>query len=157
MAITGNCQCGNLRYEVAGPLGPVAHCHCTFCRRVHGAAFTTVALVPAAAVSWQSSSGEPSRFRTPLGNVRHFCGLCAAPLWNRAPAEGLAAVVVASLAAEFQPSPWMHVNTESKAPWFTINDPLPQFLEWPAPLELEALLRLHPGSWRPHQLVGPAA
>ena len=34
-----------MRYRLTGPFGPVANCHCGFCRRVHGAAFTTVAFV----------------------------------------------------------------------------------------------------------------
>jgi len=157
MLIAGNCLCGILRYEVTGSLGPVANCHCAFCRRVHGCAFTTVALVASTAISWLPSSSEPSRFTTPLGNIRHFCGRCASPLWNQTPGSGLAAVVVSSLADGDQPSPWMHVNLESKAPWFTIRDELPRFVGWPARDVLEQMIHQHPGSWRPHQLLGPAA
>ena len=156
MAITGSCQCGCLQYEVEGSLGPVANCHCSFCRRVHGAAFTTVALVSGLAVSWLSSSEEPSRFRTPLGNVRHFCGSCATPLWNCTPDRALAAIVVGSLAEEHQPLPWMHVNVESKARWFTIHGELPQFSAWPTREELDRLLASHPGAWNPPLLSEPA-
>lgn len=157
MLRAGSCFCGALGYEIAGPLGPVASCHCAFCRRIHGAAFTTVALVASEAISWLPSSSEPSRFTTPLGSVRHFCGQCASPLWNQTPNAGLAAVVVFSLVDGDQPLPWMHVNIESKAPWSTLRDGLPQFVGWPAAEALERLLQKHPGSWRPHQLLGPAA
>jgi hypothetical protein len=157
MILAGSCLRGALQYEVTGPLGPVASCHCAFCRRVHGAAFTTVALVASTAISWLPSSSGPSRFRTPLGNIRHFCGRCASPLWNQTPSSGLAAVVVSSLVEGAQPAPWMHVNIESKAPWFTIRDELPQFVGWPARDALERLLHQHSSSWRPHPLVGPAA
>lgn len=157
MLIAGGCLCGALQYQVAGPLGPVASCHCAFCRRVHGAPFTTIVLVASAAVSWLPSSGEPARYETPLGNIRHFCGRCASPLWNRTPSTGLAAVVVSSLVEAAQPSPWMHVNVESKAPWFTIRDELPQFAGWPSPDALERLLHQHPGAWRPPQLLGPVS
>ncbi len=155
MAVTGSCQCGRLRFEVAGPLGPVANCHCAFCRRIHGAAFTTVALVSGLAVSWLSSSAQAHRFTTPLGNFRHFCGACATPLWNSTPGGELAAVVVASLAEEHQPLPWMHVNVESRARWFTIHDALPQFSAWPTREELDRLLASHPGSWNPSQPARP--
>ena len=157
MPLVGSCLCGALRYEVAGPLGPVANCHCAFCRRVHGAAFTTVAFVPGRAVAWLSSQDHVSRFTTPLGNTRHFCGACATPLWNCTPDLTLAAVVVGSLAPEHQPAPWMHVNTESKAPWLTIHDELPRFPAWPDREELDRLLALHPGAWNPYPLAEPAA
>jgi hypothetical protein len=107
-------------------------------------------------VSWLSSSAEPARFTTPLGNIRHFCGACATPLWNCTPDRSLAAVVVASLAEAHQPPPWMHVNTESKAPWFAILDALPQFSAWPSRDELARLLAARPGAWDPRPLTDPA-
>lgn len=157
MVLTGGCYCGHLRYQLAAPLGPVVNCHCSFCRRIHGAAFTTVALVPASAIAWQASSGHPATFKTPLGNVRHFCGTCASPIWNLSPAVQVGAIVVGNLAAELQPPPWAHVNTESKAPWFSIEDALPQFSEWPEPDELRLMCRRYPGAWVPEPLLGPAA
>lgn len=33
---TGGCHCGNLRYQIDGPVDDVAHCHCTICRRTSG-------------------------------------------------------------------------------------------------------------------------
>jgi hypothetical protein len=50
----------------------------------------------------------------------------------------------------------MHVNTESKARWFTIHDDLPQFSAWPTREELDRLLAAHPGTWNPHEPADPA-
>ena len=156
MVLTGGCHCGDLAYRLESPLGPVVNCHCSFCRRIHGAAFTTVALFPAPAVSWQPGSGRPAVFETALGNLRHFCGRCAAPLFNLSSSIPAGAVVIGSLAEEHQPQPWAHVNTESKAPWHPIRDELPRFLEWPDADEIRAMCRRHPGSWVPEPLLGPA-
>jgi hypothetical protein len=93
---------------------------------------------------------------TPAGNVRNFCGRCASPICAFAPGLDVASLVVGSLAEDYQLSPWAHVNTESKSPWFRITDTLPQFAAWPAPAELRALARQHPGAWLPEQLLGPA-
>ncbi len=41
----GQCACGAVQYEVDSPLGPLVNCHCRSCRRAHGAAFATSALV----------------------------------------------------------------------------------------------------------------
>ena len=63
MKIQGGCLCGGMRYEIDGPLTEVGNCHCSMCRRFHGAAFSTYAKVNAehfrwfsrAPISWQST------------------------------------------------------------------------------------------------------
>ena len=39
--ITGRCECAKVRYEIKGELTEFCHCHCSKCRRIHGAAFVT--------------------------------------------------------------------------------------------------------------------
>ena len=41
----GSCLCGSVRYEVRGLLEPASHCHCSMCRKAHGAAFGSYARV----------------------------------------------------------------------------------------------------------------
>jgi hypothetical protein len=43
----GRCLCGNVRYEVDGPFAAVVNCHCSMCRKHHGSAYVTWAVVPA--------------------------------------------------------------------------------------------------------------
>jgi hypothetical protein len=129
----GGCQCGLVRYEITAELGPVFHCHCAFCRRIHGAAFTTIALLPREAFDWLSGSGHVARFLTPGGSLRHFCGSCASPLCNHPQEPKLLCLVVASLDDDSAVRPWAHFNTESGAPWFTPGDDLPVFPGNPTP------------------------
>jgi hypothetical protein len=143
MIRTGHCLCGKLRYEVSGDLAPVINCHCHFCRRVHGAAFTTVAFLPRDAFSWLSPDSELGTFPTPAGNCRHFCARCSTPILNSRPGVNVACLVVSSLLDEFQPAPWFHANTESKSPFFSISDELPQFETWPSPKEVRAFAKAH--------------
>ena len=44
--LTGSCLCGAVAYEVDAPAGPIVHCHCSTCRKTHGAAFSTVMPAP---------------------------------------------------------------------------------------------------------------
>src|SRR5207249_9012133 len=37
----GSCCCGRVRFRVTGPFGTFSHCHCTDCRKSHGAAFAS--------------------------------------------------------------------------------------------------------------------
>ena len=152
MSLSGRCRCGFLQYAVDAELAPIFHCHCAFCRHVHGASFTTVGFFSAHAFAWRPSSGEPSKYVTPLGNHRHFCGRCATPIYNLAPAIGLGGVIVPSLIEPSEVLPWAHVNTESRAPWFEIRDALPQFQAWPSPEELVDLARGH-GATLPPELL----
>ena len=39
----GSCLCGAVRYEVSDPFEEMHHCHCSKCRKAHGAAFSTFA------------------------------------------------------------------------------------------------------------------
>ncbi len=140
---TGGCRCGRVRYEVTEELGLVFNCHCRFCRQIHGAAFTTIALVPRSAFRWASGSALPAQFRTPMGSLRHFCGACASPVCNYPVEPNLLCLVVSSLDDESAVQPCAHFNTESKAPWFTIQDELPQFAAGPTPEQWTALVRAH--------------
>lgn len=41
MTMTGSCLCGTVRYAITGAFETVGHCHCSTCRKTHGAAFAT--------------------------------------------------------------------------------------------------------------------
>lgn len=138
---TGGCRCGSLRYRLTQEIGPVFNCHCSFCRKIHGAAFTTVALLPRSAFEWLPDSGAPAIFTTPRGSVRHFCGTCASPVCNHPVEPELLALVISSLDDDSTTEPWAHFNLESKANWFVIGDDLPQFETGPTPGEWAELAR----------------
>lgn len=59
--LTGGCCGGDLRCELRSTLGLVANCHGGFCRRIHGAPYTTVAFIKADAFQWTFPS--PSKIR----------------------------------------------------------------------------------------------
>ena len=42
-AFRGGCLCGTVRYAISRPLFNVDTCHCSMCRRQHGAVFSTYA------------------------------------------------------------------------------------------------------------------
>jgi hypothetical protein len=44
----GSCLCRGIRYEIDGELADALNCHCSMCRKAHGAAFRSRARVRAA-------------------------------------------------------------------------------------------------------------
>jgi hypothetical protein len=139
----GGCLCGALRYETNGPFGPIWNCHCAFCRRIHGAAFTTVAMMARTAFQWSDGSDEPTIFKTPMGSIRHFCGRCATPICNFPSEPAVLCLIVSSLDDELDESPWAHVNLESRAPWFHVGDDLPRFPAYPDDKTFAELIEKH--------------
>ena len=81
MSATGGCLCGEVRYEVNGPLDDVVVCHCRRCRRTHGhmSAYTACAhadlvLIAAGGLRWYEADGR----------ARGFCNGCGASVFWRA-------------------------------------------------------------------------
>ena len=78
--IEGGCLCGRIRYAVDGEIGEVSHCHCSMCRRIHGAAFATYGAVPRENFRWVSGAGTVKRYRSSTTLERTFCGNCGSTL-----------------------------------------------------------------------------
>lgn len=124
--ITGACLCGALHYEV-DELRELLHCHCSRCRKHHGAPFATHAAAPAGAFRWRgdepaliehSSAGSGAR-------VRRSCSVCG----SVAPARVGDRVLLpaGNLLGELGGVPALHMFVGSKAPWHVIADDWPQY------------------------------
>lgn len=74
----GGCQCGAVRYEVAGAPKFVSNCHCRSCRKATGAAFSTWVGFAADHVRWLTK--EPNFYASSPGVKRGFCAACGTPL-----------------------------------------------------------------------------
>jgi hypothetical protein len=142
-AIRGSCLCGGIKFEIAGPLFGALNCHCSTCRKQHGAAFRSRVRVQAADFHWLAGEHLIKYYEEPGGYLRGFCSDCGSPIINRAgPNWRRAARFPASLTQYGIPlailddpplRPACHVFVGSKAPWFEITDDLPQYAEFPPP------------------------
>jgi len=56
---TGSCLCGSIKYTTNSEIMAVSHCHCSMCRKAHGAAFATYGSAPQPAHNF--TAGYPSR------------------------------------------------------------------------------------------------
>lgn len=124
----GSCLCGQVRFEVDAPIEDVSHCHCTMCRKAHGAAFATYASVPAAAHRFVDGATRLTTFRSSASVERVFCAGCGSPmLWLDAKRfPGIAAFPLGSLDTAHAGETQRHIFVGSKAPWHAIADDWPQ-------------------------------
>jgi hypothetical protein len=74
---TGGCQCGAVRFRIAGPLRHASICNCRMCQKALGNVFGAWAEFDAP-VEW--TRGKPTQFRSSLKVRRGFCNQCGTPL-----------------------------------------------------------------------------
>lgn len=130
MKLQGGCLCGGIRYEIDGPPTEVGNCHCSMCRRFHGAAFGTYGKVGADHFRWLSGQGLLNVHETSPGIGWAFCRICGSSLGI--PKDGrLSEITLGSLDADPGVRPTEHTFVGSKAAWFEITDTLPQHDTWP--------------------------
>ncbi|MGQ0509361.1 MAG: GFA family protein [Betaproteobacteria bacterium] len=123
----GSCLCGAVRFTAALPVKWVAHCHCSYCRRAHGAAFVTWAGFPAAQFSIDPSATQPAWYESSPGAKRGFCPKCGSPMFfesTRWPGE--MHVARALIQGELDKAPAAHVFYETHVSWLEVSDGLPR-------------------------------
>jgi hypothetical protein len=125
--VRGSCLCGGVRFEISGPLGRTTHCHCSMCRKAHGAAFASYARVRASDFRWTAGEVLVTGYRSSPHVVRTFCSRCGSNLqWldDRTPDRRDTALGVLDDDPGVKPS--LHIFAADKASWFEITDGLPQ-------------------------------
>lgn len=131
MAIPGSCLCGTLRYEIDGPLTSMLHCHCSRCRRQHGAPFATFATSSRDALRWLQGKETVASWTVAPGGPRYFCGTCGSAAPSTHPEMDLAFIPAGNLEGELGIRPEGHLFTGSKASWHEITDALPRHEQYP--------------------------
>ena len=130
--LRGSCLCGGVRYEISGPVSYPLNCHCSMCRKAHGAAFRSRARVKADDFRWTQGAELVTYYESSPGNHRGFCRMCGSPLLSRFDNDPRSyGVPLGGLDDDPGIKPGFHVFVASKAPWYDITDELPQFAELP--------------------------
>jgi hypothetical protein len=125
--IPGACLCGAVRFEVAGPLDRVAHCHCTICQRAHGAAFVTWAALPEERVRVTAGDGHLVRYRSSEIGTRSFCDTCGSSMFCSLDTHpGVIDVALGCLAPDHGAAARAHLFWDDRAPWVELDDGLPR-------------------------------
>ena len=125
--LTGGCLCGGVRYEISGSLRHASHCHCTMCRKHHGAAFGSYASVSRADFAFVTGATLVGRYASSSGVERGFCTRCGSTLfWDEIENRGSFGVALGTLDGDPGVRPSLHIFVGSKALWYEIDDSLPK-------------------------------
>ncbi len=122
----GACLCGAVRFTAQGRFGPVSVCHCSQCRRWHGAPGPYTA-VRRDRLQFQNSRGL-AWYRSSERARRGFCRDCGSSLFWERPQANYTAVALGCLDAPTGLRVAHHIFVADKGDSYEIADGLPQ---WP--------------------------
>lgn len=122
---TGGCLCGEVRYEIHGPLRGVVNCHCSMCQRQHGnfgphtkARKVNITITKDSGLGW---------FKTSEIARRGFCKECGSSLFWEPFELDATGILAGSLDAPIGLETIGHIFVGEKSDFYEITDGLPQF------------------------------
>ncbi len=121
---SGSCLCSAITWSFSGTPTYAFHCHCSLCRKAHGAAFGSYYQVPESNFRWTGSVATRLRYPSSLTVRRSFCGICGSVVPSRDQDDEV--VFVPAGSHDHGPEISTHLFAGSKAPWHDIEDDLPQ-------------------------------
>ena len=127
--VKGSCLCGEIRFEIAGPIHEIGMCHCSLCRKVSGVASNATFMVSRENLTWLSGEGRLQSYSLPSGWHTSFCSTCGSPGPNLHPSGGAYWVPAGVLDDDPGVAVAMHIFVDSKASWDEIAGSAPQYEE----------------------------
>ena len=125
MLSKGGCLCGQVRYEVKGPLRDVVNCHCSMCQRLHGnfgphtkARKDNITITRDDGLAWYRSSEIAQR---------GFCRDCGSSLFWEPFELDATGIIAGSLDQPTNLKTIGHIFVGEKSDFYEIDDDLPQF------------------------------
>ena len=130
--INGRCECGRIRYEVNDDITELSHCHCSQCRRLHGAAYATFAGVSRHKFRYVSGEADLKVYASSETSDRVFCTECGSNiLVDFKPEPEILYLCMGTVDGNPPCPPAYHQFVGSKSAWHKITDDLKQYDGWP--------------------------
>jgi len=125
----GSCLCGKIRFEVDKFAPHTGNCHCSMCRKFHGAAYATIAEARADDFRWISGQDLLKAYTASNDTTRSFCLNCGSSLTFASPTANpeLVEIALGCFDDEVPIRPDAHIFVSSGAKWATPADDLPQY------------------------------
>ncbi|MFI0472678.1 GFA family protein [Halomonas sp. HMF6819] len=135
--MTGECLCGEVKFEIDGKLPNLYQCHCSLCRKTTGSTANAATFVSEIDFRWVSEQASIRSFQRPTGYRNDFCSLCGSSVPNKLRNTAMMWVPAGLLNEETSARVAVHLHFES-APEWDQEAPYCQWLD-KAPKSLEAL------------------
>ncbi len=126
--IQGDCECGLISFEADCEISDFSHCHCSQCRRLHGAAYATFAEIEAARFRYLSGEDQVKVYKSSPGTDRVSCSNCGSNILVTTKSHPQYVYLsMSSVNGDPAHPPAYHAFVGSKAPWHEITDDAAQY------------------------------
>ncbi|MEH6636857.1 MAG: GFA family protein [Halioglobus sp.] len=130
MAITGECFCASVKYQVDGKLRDAKSCHCSRCRKAFSAQASSSALVVPEEFKWVSGQDLLTTHMVAHGFGLQFCKICGSTLCT-VHNGNVYQLTLGCVNGDPEIEIGKHIYVGSKAAWEVIPANVAQFQEGP--------------------------
>ena len=130
MKLTGECFCGEIKYQIDGTLRDARSCHCSRCRKAFSAQASAYALVSPAEFRWLSGTELLTTYTGQHGFGIQFCKQCGSTLCG-VYEDKVHGVTLGCLNEDPKIEIGRHIFVGSKASWEVIPDGVVCYDEYP--------------------------
>jgi hypothetical protein len=122
--VTGGCFCTAVRFTIDLPSKWCAHCHCSMCRRIHGAGYVTWVGVDSEHFTLLAD-GQLQWYESSPGARRGFCRICGSSmLFESTRWAGETHVALACLDEAIDRGPQAHAFHDAHVDWMPLDETL---------------------------------
>jgi len=128
MTVTGECFCGDIRYQIDGVLRDARSCHCSRCRKAFSSQASAYALVDPEEFVWLTGESQLTSYVGAHGFGLQFCRQCGSTLCGIV--DGIIhGVTLGCVNGDPQVDIGRHIYAGSKASWEVLPVGVPLFQE----------------------------
>ena len=131
--LTGQCLCGDVKFEADGDIAIMANCHCTDCRQSTGSAFATLVFMKETDVKIDGKLGHFAH-KVDSGNTlsKQFCTHCGSPMFGGNEGRpGMVAIRGGIINEQDVVKPMANVYASRKMDCTILDDKIPAFDKMP--------------------------
>jgi len=112
----GSCNCGAIKLSASDEIKAVVNCHCTLCRKMNGASFSTYVVVPEQDFAIDGETLKTSKVSNHAS--KSFCSDCGSPIFNENPKlPGLKILHLGVLDTDIDLQPSINIFCDSQLSW----------------------------------------
>ena len=128
MPITGECFCGEVKYQIEGKLRDARSCHCSRCRKAFSSQASAYALVSNEEFKWVAGEDILTSYIGQHGFGLQFCSKCGSTL-SGIYKDTIHGVTLGCVNGDPKIEIGRHIYVGSKASWEVIPDGVLQYQE----------------------------
>ena len=130
MAITGECFCGGVKYQINGKLRDARSCHCSRCRKAFSSQASAYALVETTEFEWLSGENLLTSYVGKKGFGFQFCKICGSTICGIYNGK-IHGITLGCVNGDPEVELGIHIYVGSKARWEIIPEGVLQLQEGP--------------------------